>query len=88
MRSAELGEPPLQQPPLGVVVDELQGPAVGVAGIVLPAQAAKQLAAGGVEVAVVVELQPVDDRQRRLRPVRLGNGDRAVQLDDRRASQP
>ena len=88
MRSAELGEPPLQQPPLGVVVDELQRPPVGVAGIVLPAQAAQQLAAGGVEVAVVVELQPVDDRQRRLRPVGLGNGDRAVQLDDRRAGQP
>ena len=43
----------------------------------------KELAARGVQVVVVVELEPVDDREPGARAVGLGDRDRPVQLDDR-----
>ena len=42
------------------------------------------MAAGGVEGAVAVQRQTVDLRQRDLRTVELGDGDRAVEPHDRR----
>ena len=56
----------------------------GLLGAVEPAQ---QLRPRGVQVVVAVELQRVDERQRRLDVAGLGDRDRAVQLDDRRAGQ-
>ena len=61
-------EPPLEQAALGVVVDERRAPACTRRG---PRRSrprrCEQLGAGGVQVAVVVELERVDDPQRRPR---------------------
>ena len=59
--SAELGEPPLEQPSLGVVVRELERASVGLARLRGAAEPAQQLAARRVQVAVVVEREAVDD---------------------------
>ncbi len=49
------------------------------------AEPPQQLGAGRVQVAVAVERQRVHERQRALDVARLGDRDRAVELDDRRA---
>ena len=45
---------------------------------------AEQVGADGVEQVVAVERQAVDERERRRRPLDLGDRDRAVERDDRR----
>ena len=65
-RSVELRQPPLEQAPLGVVVDQRERTAVGVAGLVGAAETAQQLAARRVQVAVVLEGEAVDDGEPRL----------------------
>ena len=84
----EGSEAPLEQPPLGVVVREREGAAVRVAGLVRPAEAPQQLAACRVEVLVVVEREPVDDREAGLGAVGLGDRDGAAELDDGRVGEP
>jgi hypothetical protein len=51
--AVELRQPPPEQAPLGVVVDQCQGSAVGLAGLPGASQAPQQLAARGVQVVVV-----------------------------------
>src|SRR3954452_19100071 len=85
--SAELRALALEQPPLRVVVDECERAAVRRACLLRTAQAAEQLGAGGVQVAVVVEAEAVDDLEARGRPRVLGDRDRAAQLADGRAGQ-
>ena len=63
----ELVKPPLQEALLGVVVGERQRPVVGVAGLRATVEAAQQIAAGRVQVAVVVELEAIDYLQAGLR---------------------
>jgi hypothetical protein len=41
-----------------------------------------------VVVRVTVELEPLDQGKLGLRPVRLGHGDRPIQLNDGRACEP
>ena len=52
---AELGQPALEQAPLGVVVGERERAPVGARGLVGASEPAQQLAAGRVQVAVVLE---------------------------------
>ena len=66
--------------PLGIGVDELERPLVGVPGLVGSIEAPQQLRAGRVEVVVVLELQAVHQRERGLRVAGLGDGRRPVQL--------
>src|SRR5689334_22277813 len=72
-----------QRTSLGVGAREVDGAAVLVAGLLDPAAARQQFGARGVEVAVPVEVEVVEDRQAGVGPVELGDGDGAVQLDDR-----
>ena len=81
------GELALEQPALGVGGVELEGAAVGARRLIRAPDALQEVCAGGVEVAVLVQRQSVDDRQSRLRPLRLGDGDRPVELHHRRGRQ-
>ena len=75
-------EPALAQAPLGLVVDEREGAAEGSARLRGAPQAAQQLAARRVQVAVVVELEAIDDVEPRLGAVGLGDGHGPAELDD------
>ena len=90
--ASELCEPPLEEAALRLRGRELDCPPIGGARLAGASKAAEELGAGGVQVLVVVEREAVDDPERRLRAVDLGDRDGAVELDDgepvRRASSP
>ena len=69
--------------PLGLVLDQSQRQLVRRPRLVVAAQPAQQVGAGGVQGVVAGQLEPVDDRQRDLGPVQLGDRDGPVQRDDR-----
>src|SRR4051794_20442235 len=77
----ELGQAALEQAPLGAAVGQRERPLVGGARLGGAAEPAQQVAAGRVQVAVVAEVEAVDDVEPRLRAVRLRDGDRSAQLD-------
>ena len=52
------------------------------ARLVVAVEANEQLGAGGVEQVIGVEVEGVDDGERRRRTFDLGEGDRAVERDD------
>ena len=81
----ELGEPPLEEAALGVGVRQLERPRVRDARLRVAAEPAQAVRARRVEVVIAGELELVEQREPRAGPVRLGDGDGAVQLDDRRA---
>ena len=66
-------------------MDEPQRAVVGRAGLVDPIEPAQQLRASGVQVVVVLELEALRQREGGLDVARFRDGDRVVQLDDRRA---
>src|SRR6478672_11450590 len=74
----ELRQPPFEQSPLGVVVDQGQCAAVRVAGFVGATEPAQQLAPRRVQVAIVLEGQLINDAEARLGTVRLGHRDGPV----------
>jgi hypothetical protein len=84
---SQLGDAPLEKAPLRLRVRKLERPPVGGPGLLRASKAQEQLGAGRVQVLVVVEREGVDDRECRLWPLDLGNGDRAVELHHRRAGQ-
>jgi hypothetical protein len=65
-------------------VDERERAEVGVARLRGAAEPAQQLAAGRVQVAVVLEGEAIDDGEPGLSALRLGYRDGPVELDDRR----
>src|SRR6478672_9400795 len=81
--ATELRQPPLEQAPLGLVVDQCQRTAVGVAGLRGATEAAEQLAPRRVQVAVVLEGEAIDDVEPRVGALLLGDRDGPAQLDDR-----
>src|SRR6476619_7557645 len=86
--SAELGEPPLEETPLGLGVDELERPDVRLPGLVHPLESDEQVGTRCVEIVVAVELERVDGGERGPDVARLGDRDRTIQLDDRRSREP
>ena len=68
-------------------MDQRQRAAVGIAGLCSATEAAQQLAPRRVQVAVVVEIEAIDDAEPCLRTLRLGDRDGPVQLNDRRAGE-
>ena len=62
---SELVEPAGQGPPLGGGGGQLQRPAVRRPGLGVAAETPEQLAAGGVEVEVAVQVEAVDGAQGR-----------------------
>ena len=82
---SELVDPPLEETPLRLAACELERALVGGAGLVGSSEAPQQFGAGRVQILVVVERDRVDDRQRRRRPLDLGDRDSPVQLHHRRA---
>ena len=70
--ASELRQPPLEEAPLGVRVDELERAVVGRAGLVDAVEPAQQLGARRVQVVVAVEVEALDQRERapRRRPPR------------------
>jgi hypothetical protein len=73
----------LQELALGIGSRQFEGAVVGRSGLVGAPEAAQQLGARCVQVAVVVQVQGVDQRQRALDVAGFGNRCGVVQLDDR-----
>src|SRR5215218_3915383 len=73
---AELGQPPLEEAPLGRVVDQGQGPVERLAGLLGAPETAQQLAAGRVQVVAVLQVEAVGGLQARLGALGLGDRDR------------
>src|SRR5438034_11102920 len=86
-RAAEFCEPPLEQAPLGVIVDQCQRSTVGITGLFRSAESPQQLTPCRVQVAVVLQWEAVGDLEARLGTLRLGDGDRSVQLHNRGAGE-
>src|SRR5581483_2243672 len=86
-RARHLGKAPLQVCPLGAVLGQLQGAAVGDRGVVQAVEPAEEVGAGGVEPAVVGQragdLGPLDQGEALRRPLGHRDGSGAVELDDR-----
>src|SRR2546423_15087199 len=77
----ELRQPPLEEAPLGVRVDELQCAVVRLAGVVGAVEPPQQLGARRVQVVVGVELQAADELEGALDLAGPGQGARPVNLD-------
>src|SRR5918999_139630 len=78
-------EAKLEEPALRVRVDELEGARVGSACVLETIEPAEQLGAGGVQVDVAVQVEPVDERERVGDLACLRERDGVVQLHDRGA---
>ncbi len=63
---SELGDPAGQEAPLRIGARELERALVGHTRVLPAAQAPQQLAPGGVQVLVIIEVELVDDLQRTL----------------------
>src|SRR5579864_487914 len=83
-RSDDLRQAALEEGALALVRRQLERAAVRVGGVVALAEPAQEVGARGVEEVVALERQPVEQREAGARAVRHRDGDRAVQLDDRR----
>src|SRR4051794_24828635 len=81
--SGHLGQPLLEEAPLGLVVHQLEGAAVRQARLVDATEPPQQLRARGMQVVVAVELEPVHQVQGGLHVARLGHRRRLVELHDR-----
>ena len=81
----ELGELVLEVSSFDIGLREVERSLVRVASLVVTAGAPKQVRAGGVKVAVVIEFEGVDHGQASLRPVNLGHRDGPVEFDNRGA---
>src|SRR5687768_8113882 len=68
---AELRHPPFEQTPLGAVVGQRQCTIEGGVGLLRPAETTEELASRGVEVAIVLQVEAIDDVEPRLWPLRL-----------------
>ena len=82
----EFGNAPFQEATLGFGSGQLQRSPVRVAGVDRPSEPAEQVGPSGVERAVMVELgrlelDPLDDYQRRLRAGDFRDCDGPVELD-------
>jgi hypothetical protein len=77
-----------QKAALVVCVRELEGAFVFGARLVCTVEAAEQVGSGGVVVLIGVQVEAVDEGEAGFGSFRLGDGDRAVQLRDRRAGDP
>lgn len=73
-RGCQLREPSFDEAQLGAVVGEVPRASVGVTRLVGASQASKQFGPGRMQVAEVVELEPVDDPQAGLGAVGFGDG--------------
>src|SRR5689334_16009902 len=82
---SERADAALEEAPLRLVAGQLERTLVRGAGLIGAPDPAQEVGAGRMEVLVVVQRQRVDDPERRLRARDLGDGDRPVQLHDRRA---
>jgi hypothetical protein len=81
----ELGQSLFEEAALGVGVDELECAFVGCAGVFSAFEPAQELAAGRVQIVVVVEFEPLGERECGLNLSCFGEGGGLVELDDGRA---
>jgi hypothetical protein len=83
----ELRQPPPEEAPLGVRVNELERPVVGRAGVFDAVEPAQQIRVRRAQIVVAVELEAFHQRERGLDLARFGDGDGLVELHDRRAGE-
>jgi hypothetical protein len=81
----ELGQSLFEEAALGVGVDEFEGAFVGCSGVVGAFEPAQELAAGRVQIVVVLEFEPLGERECGLNLSRFGERGGLVELDDGRA---
>src|SRR5918994_5569269 len=75
-RSAwELGQPPLEEAPLGVRVNKLERAVVGRAGVFDAIEPSQQLGLRRVQIVVAVELEALHQGERGLDMTRFGDSD-------------
>jgi hypothetical protein len=79
----QFGEPAFEEAAFGAVVCEFPGASIGVPRLIGAPEASQQFGAGRVQVAEVVQSESIDDTQPGLGAFGFGDGDGAVQLDDR-----
>jgi hypothetical protein len=84
---SKLQEPPDEEPPLHVSSGQPQGALEGFAGFAVAAETAKQLGPGGMEIAVLVEIESVDELEGSFRCARLGDRHGAIKSNDWRAGE-
>src|SRR4029450_10805104 len=75
-------DPALEKAALGLGLGELECALECRACLVCTTETAQKICACRVEVLVAVEVEPVDDRERRLGSVGFGDGDGPGHLDD------
>jgi hypothetical protein len=85
--AAQLAPPPREVGALGLVVGERHGGVVRLPGLGGAAEPAQQVGAGRVPGVVRRQVEPVHLGERHLWAVELGDGDRAVEGDDRRGDE-
>src|SRR5262249_8378787 len=81
----ELGQAPLEQAPFCVVVDQRQRALIGGASLAVAAEAVQQPGASGMQIVEVLQRERLENPKPRVRPLRLGDRDRPVELHHRRA---
>ena len=77
---AEFREPTFEQAALGVIVRQPQSALICVARFVGAPESSEQFASRRMQVAVVLQIEPVDDGEPRSRAVGFGDRDGSVQL--------
>ena len=77
-RNWKFRQPAVEEAPLGPVVGDLPRPPIGRPRLLDPPHTAQELRFGGVELAEIVEAEPVDETQGRLGSLGLGDGDGTV----------
>src|SRR4051794_28527484 len=85
--SSLAGEPSFQEPSFGALFRQLERARVLARGLVGAVEAAQEIGPCRVEVAVPVERQRIDEPKALRGACDLGDGDRAVQLDDGRGGE-
>jgi hypothetical protein len=76
--AAYFGDPASKEATLGLCSGEFQRSFERGPCLVGSTEPSQQVRARGVEVLVAVQLEPVDEREARFRPVRFGDSDRAI----------
>src|SRR5579862_6443559 len=87
-RSFHFPQTPLQKAPLTVVGNQLQSPAITLRSVLGGTQAAQEIGARGMQEVIILEVtgsdHRVDDFQRCPRSISHGDGNAAVERNNRR----
>ena len=87
-RALQSGQSSLYEVPLGAGLNQLQSTTIGDARLVDAAEATEKLRTRGVQIVVLLKLEEVDQRERRVDVPGFGHRRGSVQLHDRGVRDP